>query len=237
MNRALPIGLVLLAATQTTWTQQPRTHDLALTPEHVHWGYYDSRVPPVLRIASGDRVRVETMVAGGLQRLRLAGASESEIPESLKAVELACHRAGPGRTSHDRADLRGGRRARRRAGSPDSRDRLPPSVRRCCVQSRRRRHPGRLSLRAFPAAAMAARRRPRRVQARDLADASRPSSARLGSRPHPSSEEFRAARPDGTAAIWTTRISSRDRRCICRCTCQAPCCRSATATACRATAK
>ena len=73
MNRALPIGLVVLAATQTTWTQQPLTHDLALAPGHVHWGYYDSRVPPVLRIASGDRVRVETMVAGGLQRRQVGG--------------------------------------------------------------------------------------------------------------------------------------------------------------------
>src|SRR5438045_565906 len=48
--------------------QAPRVHDLPLTPEHVHWGYYDSRVPPALRVASGDRVRVETMVAGGLAR-------------------------------------------------------------------------------------------------------------------------------------------------------------------------
>ena len=84
MGRALALGLVLLATTQTTRAQQPRTHDLALAPEHVHWGYYDARVPPVLQIAQGDRVRVETMVAGGLQRLRLAGARESEIPESLK---------------------------------------------------------------------------------------------------------------------------------------------------------
>lgn len=96
MNRALPICYALFAATQTTWTQQPRTHELALVPGHVHWGYYDSRVPTVLRIASGDRVRVETMVAGGLQRLRLAGASESEIPESLKAVELGVTERGPG---------------------------------------------------------------------------------------------------------------------------------------------
>ena len=87
MNRAFPTGLVVLAVTQTAWTQQPRTHELSLAPESVHWGYYDSRVPPVLRITSGERVRVETMVAGGLQRFRLAGASESEIPESLKAVE------------------------------------------------------------------------------------------------------------------------------------------------------
>src|SRR6185295_14403588 len=57
---------------------------------------YDARVPPVLRVASGDRVRVETMVAGGLQRLRLAGASESEIPESLKTVERLVTERGPG---------------------------------------------------------------------------------------------------------------------------------------------
>ncbi len=96
MRRVLLIGLFVLAVVQTTLTQQPRTHDLTLTPEHVHWGYYDSRVPPVLRIASGDRVRVETMVAGGLQRLRLAGVAESEIPDSLKAVELGVTERGPG---------------------------------------------------------------------------------------------------------------------------------------------
>ena len=88
MSRAFPIALVLLAATQTTWTQQPRTHELALAPEHVHWGYYDSRVAPVLRIASGDRVRVETMVAGGLQRVRLAGSErvgDSGVAEDRRA--------------------------------------------------------------------------------------------------------------------------------------------------------
>src|ERR1700724_1995377 len=96
MRRILPIFLLVGAVTHTTSTQQPRTHDLALTPEHVHWGYFDSRVPPVLQIASGDRVRVETMIAGGLQRVRLAGVAESEIPNSLKAVELAVTERGPG---------------------------------------------------------------------------------------------------------------------------------------------
>src|ERR1044071_1787605 len=96
MNRAFPIGLVVLALTQTASTQQQRTHDLALTPANVHWGYYDSRVAPVLRVASGDRMRVDTMVAGGLQRLRLAGASEAEIPESLKTVERTITERGPG---------------------------------------------------------------------------------------------------------------------------------------------
>ncbi len=96
MSSILPIGIFVLAVTQTAWAQQPRTHDLKLTPEHIHWGYYDASVPPVLRIASGDRVRVETMIASGLRRVRLAGASESEIPESLKAVELGVTDRGPG---------------------------------------------------------------------------------------------------------------------------------------------
>jgi acetamidase/formamidase len=76
--------------------QTPRVHDLPLTPDHVHWGYYDARVPPALRIASGDRIRVETMVAGGLARLRLAGAGEAEIPDSLKTVERVVTERGPG---------------------------------------------------------------------------------------------------------------------------------------------
>ena len=45
---------------------------------------------------SGARVRVETMVARGVERLRLAGAPEGEIPESLKAVEAAVKTRGPG---------------------------------------------------------------------------------------------------------------------------------------------
>src|SRR5262245_27362015 len=76
--------------------QSGRTHDLPLSPEHVHGGYYDAKLQPALRVASGDRVRVETMVAGGLQRLRLAGASEQEIPDSLKAVERQVTERGPG---------------------------------------------------------------------------------------------------------------------------------------------
>jgi len=76
--------------------QTPRVHELPLAPEHVHWGYYDARLTPALRVASGDRVRVETMVAGGLQRLRLAGVPETDIPQSLKTVEQRVTERGPG---------------------------------------------------------------------------------------------------------------------------------------------
>src|SRR2546425_4660231 len=151
MRRALPFGLLMLATTQSTWTQQPRTHDLALAPEHVHWGYYDSRVPPVLQIAAGDRVRVETMVAGGLQRLRLAGARESEIPESLKAVELRVTERGPG--AHPMTGpifVEGAEPGDALEVRILAIEFLHPfGV--VAFQSRRRRHPRRLSLCTFPA--------------------------------------------------------------------------------------
>ena len=48
------------------------------------------------RLPPGGRVRVETMVAGGLQRLRLAGVTEDEIPESLKQSSRSVTERGPG---------------------------------------------------------------------------------------------------------------------------------------------
>ena len=97
MNKSTIAGtLLLIAGASTHLSQNSRTHDLKLSPATVHWGYYDAAVKPVLRVASGDTIRVETMVAGGLQRLRAVGVSEQEIPESLKAVEDAVKERGPG---------------------------------------------------------------------------------------------------------------------------------------------
>jgi acetamidase/formamidase len=96
MKRLVLACLGLTAASVATIAQTPRAHDLKLTPEHVHWGYYDPAVKPVLRISSGDTVRVESMIARGLQRLRAAGVKEDEIPESLKVVERAVTERGPG---------------------------------------------------------------------------------------------------------------------------------------------
>lgn len=73
-----------------------QTHDLKLVPGNVHWGYYDARLRPVLKIASGDIVRVETMVARGLERLRAAGVPDAEIPDALKEIERAVTERGPG---------------------------------------------------------------------------------------------------------------------------------------------
>src|SRR5437016_12057978 len=97
MKRSLLAAAVLLSLIALTLrSQTSRMHDLKLSPENVHWGYYDPAVKPVLRVASGDTIRVETMVARGLQRLRAVGVTEDEIPASLKAVETKVTERGPG---------------------------------------------------------------------------------------------------------------------------------------------
>ena len=93
MKRLPWISVFLVSA---VFAQSNKTHELKLAPENVHWGYFDARVKPVLRIRSGDTVRAETMIARGVERLTLAGVPDSEIPESLKLVDRAItERLGP----------------------------------------------------------------------------------------------------------------------------------------------
>jgi len=88
------IGSIAILVAVTSASAE--THELKLIPANVHWGYFDSRIKPVLKIASGDTVRVETMLAGGLDRLKLAGVPDAEIPQSLKEVDKAVTDRGPG---------------------------------------------------------------------------------------------------------------------------------------------
>ncbi len=96
MKKPVLVGLACVLPAVVGFSQSPPVHELKLTPQNVHWGYYDATVKPVLRVASGDTIRVETMVARGLQRMRAAGVAEDEIPDSLKAVESAVTERGPG---------------------------------------------------------------------------------------------------------------------------------------------
>ena len=97
MKRIQLLMLLCLFLAAAVYTRaQSKTHDLKLTPQNIHWGYYDAKLAPVLRIASGDTVRVETMIARGLERVRLAGVKDEEIPAALKVVEGNVKERGPG---------------------------------------------------------------------------------------------------------------------------------------------
>ena len=89
----VPISFVIALASTFASAAQ---HELKLTPANVHWGYYDARVKPVLTVKPGDSVRIETLLAGGLERLKMVGVPESEIPEYMRRVESAVTDRGPG---------------------------------------------------------------------------------------------------------------------------------------------
>ena len=96
MQKVILVTVVAILAGAFAFSQSSQPHELKLLPQNVHWGYYDGTLKPVLRVASGDRIRVETMVARGLQRLRTVGVPEAEIPDALKVVESTVTVRGPG---------------------------------------------------------------------------------------------------------------------------------------------
>jgi acetamidase/formamidase len=96
MRTLVPAGIITVVSVGLALAQTTGIQELRLLPQNVHWGYYDASVKPVLRVPSGSTIRVETMIARGLQRVRASGVREDEIPEALKAVEKAVTERGPG---------------------------------------------------------------------------------------------------------------------------------------------
>ena len=102
MTRIRSLAMVAAAAVllalipELARAQQPTTHELEMVPANIHWGYFDAKAPPALRIRSGDRVRVETMVARGLERPRLAGMRDQDFDPREVALEAAVTVRGPG---------------------------------------------------------------------------------------------------------------------------------------------
>jgi len=83
-----------------SWAATSQTsHTLAASPKTVHWGHYDSRIAPVLRINPGDVVTI-TSVHGPAPvpaSLYAAGGIPSEqIPQALKDIEREVKDKGPG---------------------------------------------------------------------------------------------------------------------------------------------
>jgi acetamidase/formamidase len=77
--------------------QSPRTHRLEATPETVAYGYYWSEAKPVLRIASGDIIDVDTLLTNSPMGLARAGVPDEKIQASLKAITTAFPNGNPGR--------------------------------------------------------------------------------------------------------------------------------------------
>src|SRR6187455_1904763 len=88
--------LALIATSAVGPSSNPKTHRLEATPSTVAYGYYWSEAKPVLRIASGDIVDVDTMLTSTPDRLEKSGVPAQEIQASLRAIVEQVKDRGPG---------------------------------------------------------------------------------------------------------------------------------------------
>jgi acetamidase/formamidase len=89
---------VLVLAGAAAWAAEPRVHRLEATPSTVAYGWYDAAGTPVLRIASGDIIDVDTLLTNTPAGLTRAGVAADQIQESLKAIteQVPRDKRGPG---------------------------------------------------------------------------------------------------------------------------------------------
>src|SRR5687768_11346453 len=61
-------------------------HRLPATPTTVAWGHYAANTPPVLRVASGDTIEVETLITSSPKLLEGAGVAPADVEQSLRDI-------------------------------------------------------------------------------------------------------------------------------------------------------
>jgi acetamidase/formamidase len=83
------LAVFAACGTAMVLAQEPKTHRLLATPETIAYGWYDAAGTPVLRIASGDIIDVDTLLTNSPTGLRRAGVPEDQIQDSLKKITEA----------------------------------------------------------------------------------------------------------------------------------------------------
>src|SRR2546427_12629497 len=80
------IAILLLGAVPSAPLAAKHSHPPPATPRTVAYGYYSAAATPVLRIASGDTVEVETLVTNRPDRLEAAGGAPADVQQSLRVI-------------------------------------------------------------------------------------------------------------------------------------------------------
>jgi acetamidase/formamidase len=75
---------------------RPAMKELQATPSTVAYGYYDAAAQPVMRITSGDVVRIHTLITSTPARLEGAGVARDQIEPALREVVEKVTNKGPG---------------------------------------------------------------------------------------------------------------------------------------------
>src|ERR1700730_5250615 len=98
LRRRLTLAGVCAAALSGAAQVAPTTgvKTLEPTPSTVAYGYYDAAAVPVMRIHSGDTVRIHTLITSTPARLEAAGVSADQIEPALRDIVEKVTDKGPG---------------------------------------------------------------------------------------------------------------------------------------------
>ena len=91
-----PLLAILLIGVPCGRLTAQHFHRLPATPRTVAYGYYSAAATPVLRIASGDTVEVETLITNRPDRLEAAGVAPADVQQSLRDIVTQVTDKGPG---------------------------------------------------------------------------------------------------------------------------------------------
>ncbi len=91
-------GVVVALASLVQGVPVQQTHRLEAGPSTVAFGYYWSEAEPVLRIASGDIIDVDTMLTSNPNRLEAMGLPPEQVQQSLRDIyeQVPREERGPG---------------------------------------------------------------------------------------------------------------------------------------------
>ena len=88
--------MLLIGATLSAQKTKPTIHRLEATPQTVAYGYYWSDAKPVLHIASGDIIDVDTLLTNTPRGLERAGVKPEDVQQTLRNVVDTVTDKGPG---------------------------------------------------------------------------------------------------------------------------------------------
>jgi len=96
-DRVVTAAALLLLTVAPSFAAQ-QTHRLEAGPATVAFGYYWSEAEPVLRIASGDIVDIDTMLTSSPPRLEAMGVAADQVQQSLRDIyeQVPREERGPG---------------------------------------------------------------------------------------------------------------------------------------------
>lgn len=67
-------------------------HFLPSSPATIHWGFFDAKLPPVMRIASGDRITLESVSGSAVESIK---PLDQLLPEHRLILEQCQPKLGP----------------------------------------------------------------------------------------------------------------------------------------------